>query len=416
MSRAASNRPLWVWRAIAGLLVGLALSACTTTPAPRIPLEAVPVEQRARAQGNLRVFNRVWSLVADWHFDPKTQGVDWRDAGLKYGAEAAAAADDKALYASLNAMTGLLKDSHTHPLSPAQARERGTRTRARTGFNMTRLEGKWFVSEVMAGSPAEAAGVRSGWIVVARNGAPFTSRTEARPTEGEVARWEFLDANDQPVTLDLVAKSLSTKPIQEMRPLSGGLVYLRFDEFDWTDTRWLSAQLKAHREAPGVVIDLRRNPGGTTISLGFIVGEFFDRSVDCGTFIWRGGHRSGKSSWQIGSARYRGRVAVLVDGSTGSAAEIFTAVLQEHGRATVIGRKTAGAVLSSLFHSLPDGGELQLSHWDYVTPKGRRLEGDGVEPDVKTARTVADLRAGRDPDLEAALRVLAGGEGSRPAP
>lgn len=99
---------------------------------------------------------------------------------------------------------------------------------------------------------------------------------------------------------------------------------------------------------------------------------------------------------------------MLVDGATGSAAEIFAAVLQEHGRATIIGRKTAGAVLASWFHSLPDGGELQLSRMDYVTPKGRRLENDGVEPDVKVTRTLAELRAGRDEDLEAVLRVLGG--------
>ena len=58
---------------------------------------------------------------------------------------------------------------------------------------------------------------------------------------------------------------------------------------------------------------------------------------------------------------------------------------------------------------LPGGGELQLSRMDYVTPKGRRLESDGVEPDVKVTRTLADLRAGRDGDLEAALRVWAEG-------
>ena len=161
------------------------------------------------------------------------------------------------------------------------------------------------------------------------------------------------------------------------------------------------------------MIDLRRNPGGGTISLGITIGEFFDRSVDCGTFVTRGGHRGGKSSWQIGSARYGGRVVVLVDGATGSAAEIFAAVLQEHGRAPIVGRKTAGAVLASWYHSLPDGGELQLSREDYVTPKGRRLENDGVEPEVKVARTVADVRAGRDVDLAAALAVLAGGPTAR---
>lgn len=405
-------RAAW-WRGIALAVVALALSGCTTTPAPRVSLAAVPVEQRARAEGNVRVFDRVWRLVADGHYDPKLHGVDWPAAGLKYGAEAAAAADDQALYAALGAMVGLLKDSHTHALSPTQAKERRTQTRARTGFYMTRVEGRWIVSELVAGSPAELAGVKTGWVVVARNGTAFDERSEARPKVGEVAQWEFLDDRDQPVALAIVAESLSTKPRQEVRVLAGGVVYLRFDAFDPADRRWLSDQLKTNRAAPGVVIDLRRNPGGGTISLGITIGEFFDRAVDCGTFITRGGYRGGKSSWQIGSARYGGSVVVLVDGATGSAAEIFAAVLQEHGRATIVGRKTAGAVLASGYHGLPDGGELQLSRQDYVTPKGRRLENEGIEPDVKVVRTVADVRVGRDVDLEAALRVLAKEASSR---
>ena len=409
---ARARQPAVGWRGIAVSLVWLIFSACTTTPAPRIALTDVPAAQTARAKENVRVFERVWSLVADWHYDPKLQGVDWAAAGLKHGAEAAAAADDKALYASLNAMVDLLKDSHTHALSPTQAQERHTQTRARTGFNMTRLDGRWAVSELVAGSPAEAAGVRPGWIAVARNGEKLGARMDFRPREGEVAQWEFLDERDQPVALALAARPLSTKPRQEVRELPDGLVYLRFDGFDTTDRRWLSRQLKAHREAPGVVLDLRHNPGGGTVSLGITIGEFFERPVDCGKFITRGGHPSGKSSWQLGSARYAGRVAVLVDGATGSAAEIFAAVLQEHGRATIVGRKTAGAVLASWFHSLPDGGELQLSRQDYVTPKGRRLENDGVEPDVKVTRTLADLRAGRDADVEAARRVLGKQDGA----
>ncbi len=391
---------------IGAAIVAVLLGGCALTPAPRIDLGGLPATQEERAKENLRVFDRVWSLVQDAHYDVKLQGVDWQAAGLKYGAEAAAATDEKSLYAALNDMVGLLKDSHTHALTPAQAEERRTQVRPRTGFNMTRAEGRWVVNELLPGSPAENAGVKPGWIVVSRNGEPLGERNDFRPREGEVAQWGFLDATDQPVTLSLVARILSIKPRQDVRVLAGGFVYLRFDGFDTTDRRWLSDQLKAHRDAPGVVVDLRRNPGGGTISLGISIGEFFDHSVDCGAFITRGGYRSGKSSWQIGSARYAGKVAVLVDGATGSAAEIFSAVLQEHGRATIVGRKTAGAVLASWFHSLPDGGELQLSRFDYVTPKGRRLEVNGVEPDVPVVRTLADLRAGRDPDLAAALEAL----------
>ncbi len=384
----------------------LVLAGCVSTPAPRVALDDLPPSQVDRATRNLRVFNAAWSLVADKHFDPKLQGVDWPAAAKRFGPEAAAAPDKKALYAALNRMLDLLNDSHTRALAPEQATERHPQLRARTGFNLPRLEGRWAVTEVVPGSPAEAGGVQRGWLVVSRNGQRLGERNDFRASDGEAIKWEFIDSADRPVALELVARPISTKPRQEARELPGGFWYLRFDGFDGPDRRWLSEQLKAHHDAPGVVIDLRQNPGGETFSLGISIGEFFERSVDCGTFISRSGRSAVKNSWQLGSARFGGRVAILVDRASASAAEIFSAVLQDHGRATVIGRKTAGAVLASWFHTLPDGGELQLSREDYIAPKGRRLESSGVEPDLATQLTLADLRASRDPDLEAALRVL----------
>jgi carboxyl-terminal processing protease len=390
---------------VAALIVGL-LAGCVSTPLPPFPLPAVGTEQAARATNNLVVFERVWRLVADNHYDAKLAGVDWPAAAVKYGPRAVAAPDEAALYQVIGEMLAPLNDSHTHALTPTRAAERRTRTRTRTGFSMARLEERWVVTEVLPESPAEEAGIRPGWIVVAREGVPLGERIDFRPKTGEAAVWEFLDANDRPVRFAPVARPLPQAPRQVVRVLEDGLVYLRFDEFNAAGRRWLSAQLKAHAAAPGVIVDLRQNSGGETISLGITIGEFFDRAVDCGTFIKRSGSRGMKNSWQLGSARYRGAVAVLVDAPTGSAAEIFAAVLQDHGRAAIVGRKTAGAVLASWFYTLPDGGQLQLSREDYIAPKGRRLEGVGLEPDHLVPRTLADLRAGRDRDLETAQRLL----------
>jgi carboxyl-terminal processing protease len=388
------------------MLAGGILAGCATAPQARISLAEIPPAQLARAEHNLRVFHSVWDLINRKHFDPEYQGVDWQAVAAEFGPSAAAAADDAALYQSLKQMVGLLRDSHTQVLTPEQSQERRTRLRTRTGFNMAWLEGRWVVTEVLENSPAEEAGVKPGWIVVARNGVALGDTMDFRMKDGEDVVWEFMDGSDERIVLSTRARQLSIAPSQQVRQLEEGIVYLRFDEFDTSNRRWLGRQLKEHASAPGVIIDLRRNPGGETFSLGIVVGEFFDRPVNCGTFITRAGAESVKNSWQIGSARYRGEVVVLVDTATGSAAEIFAAVLQNHGRATIIGRRTAGAVLASLFYRLPGGGELQLSRMDYIAPKGRRIEGNGVEPDIVVTRTLDDLRAGRDPDVEMALRVL----------
>jgi carboxyl-terminal processing protease len=389
------------------ILIGVALLAgCVTYPQNRVFPAQYPAESRARVERNVAVFETVWDLVNRKHYEPKTHGIDWEQEAARYEPRAAAATDDLTLYATINEMLAELKDSHTRALRPNQANVRHSHQRTRTGFSMTRIEKKWVVTDVLPDSPAAVAGVEPGWIVTARNGEPLGDRPDFWPKEGESARWEFLDHRDLPVTLTLNATRLSTAPLQIVRVLPGGFVYLRFDEFDTVDRRWLGRQLRAHRAAPGVVIDLRRNPGGETFSLGITIGEFFDHAVDCGTFVTRAGARNVKNSWQFGSAHYHGRVVVLVDNASASAAEIFSAVLKDHNRATIVGRPTAGAVLASWFYHLPDGGELQLSREDYIAPNGRRIEGNGVEPNIVVTRTLADIRAGRDPDLDTALQVL----------
>lgn len=388
------------------VLLGFFAGGCTTLPKARVSPADFPAQESARVTHNLGVFNAAWDLVNRKHYDPKYAGIDWEAAAAKYGPQAAAAADERSLYRVLNTMLGELHDSHTQALTPAQAEERRTRMRARTGFNMERLDEKWIVTEVVPESPAALAGVKPGWIVISLNGEVLGARLDFRAKEGEEMKWEFINDREERVLLRPVARSLSTAPLQVARDLGDGIWYLRFDEFDGKDRRWLSAQLKLHAAARGVVIDLRRNPGGDTFSLGTAIGEFFNHSVDCGTFITRAGARSVKDSWQIGSARYAGDVVVLVGASTGSAAEIFSAVLQDHGRAKLVGRRTAGAVLASWFYRLPDGGQLQLSREDYVAPKGRRIEGNGLEPNVVVSRSLDDVRHGRDSDLAAALRLL----------
>ena len=122
--------------------------------------------------------------------------------------------------------------------------------------------------------------------------------------------------------------------------------------------------------------------------------------------VRRSGRESAQGARQWWPASYTGTVAILVDNSSASAAEIFSHVMQFHHRAIVVGRRTAGAVIVAREYFLPDGGRLQVATEDYRGLDGKRLEGNGVKPDVEVELKLADVRAGRDRDLEAALRAL----------
>jgi len=107
-----------------------------------------------------------------------------------------------------------------------------------------------------------------------------------------------------------------------------------------------------------------------------------------------------------GTGAYRGKVGILVDDLSGSASEVFATVLQENGRAMVLGRTSYGGVLNSTTEQLPTGGTLQYPHSDMRTPKGRRIEGAGVVPDIAVELRRADLLAGKDTVIEKAIEVL----------
>ena len=388
-------------------LIFLAGCVAPVSPAPRVATAGLTPAQAGRAERNLRVFDTVWDTVSRRYYDPQLHGVDWRAAAVTYGPKATAAADDTALYQEINTMLRLLADGHTGALAPEQARNFRAQQVVVTGFRLLRVDQRWAVEEVMPRSPAEAAGVQPGWIVLSRNGQLLGEQLELPVLRGgEVVHWEFLDAGGRQIALTLTAGPVSTAR-EEARTLTGGVLYLRFDDFDWAKMRWLSRQLKEHRAAPAVVIDLRHNPGGAVLALDFIVGEFFDRNFTYAVKVDRFGHRRNLQVLTLGSAHYRGRVVVLVDHLSASAAEIFAATIQGKHRGTVIGRKTSGYVLFARLHSLPGGGMLECSEDDLRTMQGKRLEGNGVMPDVESPpATMDDLRAGRDSDLDAALRIL----------
>jgi carboxyl-terminal processing protease len=100
-------------------------------------------------------------------------------------------------------------------------------------------------------------------------------------------------------------------------------------------------------------------------------------------------------------------VTILVNEGSGSGSELFSAVMQESGRASVVGRQSCGCVLGiSRFKKLKGGSELAVSELKYVSPQGRKIEGTGVTPNRVVALTLSDLQHHRDAALEAAEKAL----------
>src|SRR6185295_4394729 len=123
------------------LAVALLAGGCVTAPPAPVVLSA-----GERAAYNEKVFDRAWDLVNRKFFDAKFRGVDWSAMRERYRPEAEKAADDDALYATINAMLAELKESHVAAISPQRWFEQSTHLRALVGITFAGLEQQWIVT------------------------------------------------------------------------------------------------------------------------------------------------------------------------------------------------------------------------------------------------------------------------------
>lgn len=391
---------------VALLALALVSSGCVTSRTTP-PAEPVFASVTERTQVQVATLEQVWRMVNRRFYAPDFNGADWATALDRYRDRAARAPSQVALYEVINEMLAELDDGHTGAMTPREAWRDVMAERAFVGINLERLDDQWVVSELRPGSAAEDSEIEPGWIALARDGETLPEdRLNFESVPGESYTWELVDADEVRRTVILEARTLPDLMPPQERYESEGWVYLRFDEFDVEYHKWLRERLKVHREAPGVVLDLRNNAGGAVSSLEHVINDFFPKRVSYGAFVSRKGKRDNEKSAWFDGVGYEGPLVVLIGGGSASSAEILAHVFKHYDRATLVGRPTAGVVIASRYFELRDGGRLQLGLHDFETLDGSRLEGNGVQPDVEVVRKLEDVREGYDADLTAAVKWL----------
>ena len=189
----------------------------------------------------------------------------------------------------------------------------------------------------------------------------------------------------------------------------------------WTLDATLDRAMDALRDCRGIVLDVRGNPGGIAGMVMGVAGYFLDEPKPLGIMRSRGTELRFVANPRRVNARgepirpYEQPLAILVDRRSVSTSEIFAAGMQTVGRARIFGDTTAAQALPAVAASLPSGDFLLHVVADFTGPDGRRIEGRGVVPDEPTPLTRADLLAGRDAALDAAVRWIRQGGGAAPA-
>jgi carboxyl-terminal processing protease len=437
-------------------------------PASPMPQAAA----RSREEINLATFDRAWSLIADTHWDPTLGGLDWDAVRDELRPKAGAATNDRELRSVIEDMAsrlgqshfGLLPDASVDPAAPGAeaeeslpgcspaasaailaAMERRHSADGDPGLELRLIDrDQVVVTRVAAGTPAAAAGVRTGWRLLSIDGVALEPSLrcirhvddDAFQQQVEISWLRGLLAG--PAGTDVRARfdrGPSVELVLRREPPPGDVVRfgnlppstLRFEKSFVASARrgrvavvrfniWLPPVATAFenampelREASGIVIDLRGNPGGVAAVAQGVAGHFVDETISLGTMKGRRDQLElvapPRRVARDGAAvePYLGPLAILIDEGSASTSELFAAGLRDHDRARLFGSPSAGAALPALMDRLPNGDVFMHAAMDYIRPNGERVEGRPITPDVTTALRRADLRAGRDAALEAAL-------------
>ena len=243
------------------------------------------------------------------------------------------------------------------------------------------------VVQVYEGSPAEQAGIRAEDILYKVNDEEVTGIdlsnvvTHIRGEEGTTVDVTVLRGEGQEeIAVTATRAVIEVKTVAyEMKENRTG--YIQVTEFDSVTYEQYKEALEA-LETEGMerlVVDLRANPGG---NLDTVV-DILDLMLPEGTIVSMKDKQGEETKYDSDEAhQFKKPMAVLVNGYSASASEIYAGAIQDFGLGEIIGTQTYGKGVVQKLFDLKDGTCLKLTIAEYYTPSGRSINGEGVTPDV----------------------------------
>ena len=390
----------------------------------------LPKADRERA---LDLLDNVSKYIHDTYFDPKMNGLDLHGVVEKARQKIVAANSLNEALTDIAIAVDTLNDSHTNFSPPPRP------SQVDFGFHYQIIGNSCFVTRVRPGSDGEVKGLKPGTEILAINGTTPTRqnlwnieyldyflepsqemRLRVRSLSGE-EREMSVDARLVPRQyldyregmggngwLDEVRKNENANHRMRMRLAQlGDVGVLKFPWF-WYDVDDLYSMGGRIRKDRALIIDLRGNPGGAVETSKYFTGMFLDHDAK----VYDRVERKKTSAEVVKSAHnhyFSGKLIVLVDSKSASAAEIFARVMQLEKRATVIGDHTSGSVMEAISVPFSSAGVdygVGVTVANLIMGDGQSLEHHGVTPDEIMLPTPADLASSRDPVLAYAAKQL----------
>jgi C-terminal processing protease CtpA/Prc len=405
----------------------------------------------ARAQQQVSGFERdrwkaalslIKSDIKKDYYDPTFHGIDLEEHFKKAEEKMKQAQSVGQLFGIIAQALLDFDDSHLFFLPPGRA------SRFDYGWRTQMIGDRCFVTAVKPGSDAEAKGLKPGDEIIGLDGYQMTRQNHwkmqyayysLRPVAGVHLVVAGPDGKQR--QLDVMTKITQGKRVMDLTGSGGGndlndfirdseddererreasrgvslgegqLLIWKFREFAHTEEE-IDEMMSKARKHKALLIDLRGNGGGAEKTLLRVLANLFDHDVNVGEIKRRKETKPLVAKTRGGDDVFKGDLIVLVDSGSGSASELFARVIQLEKRGTILGDRTAGAVMRSRMHPHESGVDViapygaSITDADIVMQDGGSLEHVGVTPDKVLLPAAADLAAGRDPVLSQAATLL----------
>jgi carboxyl-terminal processing protease len=317
---------------------------------------------------------------------------------------------------AIDGMLATLEDPHTRYLSPADqlaAQESMSGEFQGIGAEVEDVDGNITVVTPIDGSPAEAAGIQPGDILREADGVVLTGMdvsAAAALVRGPAGTTVSLvvERNGELLNIDIVRDVIKLATVRG-EILDEGIAYLRLSRFGNTTDEELEELLPdlLAENPSGLILDLRRNPGGSLDTTVEIADQFLKDGLVLVERFGDGGERPFEAS-SSGLAQDIPLV-VLIDEGSASASEVLAGAIQDRGRGVLIGQISFGKGTVQTWHTLSNRGGVRVTIAEWLTPEKASIDQIGLTPDYYIP--LPDVENGaefEDTQLQAAIDFLLG--------
>lgn len=398
---------------------------CTTVPPATIPPELavqptpdIPIEEISQDE-QLRIFQELGNVIETVYVYPDYNGKNWNEIKARYQARIAAGLDTQSFYDEISSMIGELGDEHSFFLSPAQVAESEAELRGDIEFVGVGIygqpdfeRGRLIVISTFPGSPAEYGGIQDHDSILFVDGQPigedFGDRIGGPPCSAVVITVQ--SPGEAPREVMLIRYSIQGNvPIDaRLVPTSDGskIGYIFIPSFfDETLPGQIENALNEFGMLDGLILDLRVNGGGISTVTYPIMEYFIQGSL--GQFVSRASSRDLEIQANEIQNSQTVPLVVMVSQDTASFGEIFAGLMQDAGRAKIVGETSLGNVEVMHGYDFADGSQAWIADETFTSAfSDANWEETGIIPDVQAFAEWDTFYFENDPSIAAAVNLL----------